>query len=278
MPVKAVRLIRKMRGGAQAHLMEATDGQHYVVKFLNNPQHRRILVNEWISGVLLHYLGLSTPNAALVEVTRDFLCDNPEVYIQLGSSRQPVIPGRHFGSRFPGDPARTVVYDFLPDVLLSQVTNRSEFAGLLAFDQWTGNADSRQAIFFRARLREWLPTFEAHPQKLGFVAQMVDHGFVFDGPHWRFGDSPLLGVYFRPAVYSGIRSLDDFQPWLERIIHFPEHIIDQAIRQLPPAWIEGEDQPLTQLLEQLMNRRRRVPNLLENCRKARSNFFPNWPP
>ncbi len=277
MPVNAVRLIRKMRGGAQAHLIEASDGQHYVVKFLNNPQHRRILVNEWISGVLLRYLGLSTPEAALVEITGDFLRDNPEVFIQLGSARHAVMHGWHFGSRFPGNPARTVVYDFLPDTLLTQVTNRQEFAGLLAFDQWTGNADSRQAIFFRARLREWLPRFEEHPQKLGFVAQMVDHGFVFDGPNWRFGDSPLLGVYFRPAVYEGVRGLDDFQPWLERIVHFPEHVIDQAIRQIPSAWIDGEEAALQQLLEQLMTRRRRVPDLLENCRQARGHFFPNWP-
>ena len=63
MPVDARRLIRKMRGGAQAHLIRAADGDHYVVKFLNNPQHRRILVNEWIASVFLRYLGISTPEA-----------------------------------------------------------------------------------------------------------------------------------------------------------------------------------------------------------------------
>ena len=46
MPLTAVRHVRKMRGGAQAHLLEADDGHWYVVKFRNNPQHRRILVNE----------------------------------------------------------------------------------------------------------------------------------------------------------------------------------------------------------------------------------------
>ena len=60
MPVDARRLIRKMRGGAQAHLIEAADGHCYVVKFLNNPQHRRILVNEWIASVFLRYLGISS--------------------------------------------------------------------------------------------------------------------------------------------------------------------------------------------------------------------------
>ena len=70
MPVIARRLIRKMRGGAQAHLLEASDGHSYVVKFHNNPQHRRILVNEWIASTFLHYLDIASPEIAMVELTR----------------------------------------------------------------------------------------------------------------------------------------------------------------------------------------------------------------
>src|SRR5580693_1938565 len=208
MPVTARRLIRKMRGGAQAHLMEASDGHSYVVKFHNNPQHRRILVNEWIASTFLHYLGIAAPEVAMVQITESFLAGDPDVHIQLGRERRAVTPGWHFGSRFPGDPARTVVYDFLPDTLLDKVENLIDFPGALAFDKWMGNADSRQAIFFRARLKEWLPGSGSHPQRMGFVAQMVDNGFVFEGPHWRLGDSPIQGLYFRSMVYSGVRGLD----------------------------------------------------------------------
>jgi hypothetical protein len=35
MPVEAVQHIRRMRGGAQSHLMRADDGHFYVVKFKN---------------------------------------------------------------------------------------------------------------------------------------------------------------------------------------------------------------------------------------------------
>lgn len=276
MPVDARRLIRKMRGGAQAHLIEAADGHCYVVKFLNNPQHRRILVNEWISSVFLRYLGISTPETAVVRVSQDFLEQNPEVNIQLGSQRQAVELGWHFGSRFPGDPARLAVYDFLPDTLLAQVENRAEFLGMLVFDQWMGNADSRQAIFFRAKLREWLPAYEAHPQRLGFVAQMVDHGFAFDGPHWRFADSPLQGLYFRPLVYQTVRGWDDFQPWLDRIVHFPEAVVDQALKQIPQAWVAEDEEALGQLCESLLQRRKRVTELLQACRHGRAALFPNW--
>ena len=38
--------VRRMRGGSQAHLMRASDGPFYVVKFQNNPQSPRVLVNE----------------------------------------------------------------------------------------------------------------------------------------------------------------------------------------------------------------------------------------
>ena len=276
MPVDARRLIRKMRGGAQAHLIEAADGHCYVVKFLNNPQHRRILVNEWIASVFLRYLGISTPETAVVRVGEAFLEQNPEVCIQLGSRREPVELGWHFGSRFPGDPTRLAVYDFLPDTLLAQVENRSEFLGMLVFDQWIGNADSRQAIFFRAKLREWLPAYEVHPQRLGFVAQMVDHGFAFDGPHWRFTDSPLRGLYFRPSVYDTVRSWDDFQPWLDRIVHFPEVIVDQALKQVPQAWVVEDEKALGELCENLLRRRKRMTDLLQACRVGRPPLFPNW--
>jgi hypothetical protein len=276
MPVDARRFIRKMRGGAQAHLIEAEDGHFYVVKFSNNPQHRRILVNELIASALLRYLGLPVPETAVVNLKPEFLTENPEVGMEFGSTKCPVAPGWHFGSRYPGDPARVVVYDFIPDTLLAQVQNLRDFAGMLAFDQWIGNADSRQAIFFRARLRDWLPVFEAHPQRLGFVTQMIDHGFVFNGPQWRLADSPLQGLYFRPLVYQHVRGIEDFQPWLERIVHLPADVMDQALRQVPASWISGDEARLEKLLEQLWRRRKRVEDLLHGCRKNRANLFPLW--
>lgn len=276
MPVDARRLIRKMRGGAQAHLIEASDGNFYVVKFLNNPQHRRILVNEWMASVFLNYLGVSAPQAALVRVSGDFLRDHPEAHFQLGSRRQSIEPGWHFGSRFPGDPTRHAVYDFLPDSLLTGIENLQDFRAVVVFDKWMGNADSRQAIFFRARLKEWLPGSGAHPLRLGFVAQMIDHGYVFEGPHWRFGDAPLQGLYFRPGVYKDVRSLDDFQPWLDRVANFPEEVVDQAVKQIPAAWLEGQEDEFAALLERLLGRRGRIPALLEATRMVRENPFSGW--
>jgi hypothetical protein len=273
MPVDARRLVRKMRGGAQAHLIEASDSCFYVVKFSNNPQHRRILANEWIASVFLRHLGIATPETCMVRVTPEFLQRNPEAYLQLGERHRIPEVGWHFGSRFPGDPFRTVVYDFLPDVLLDRVENLAEFRGVLAFDKWVGNSDARQAIFFRARI--------ANPgaEHLGFVAQMMDNGYVFNGPNWRLEDSPVQGLYFRPIVYARVQSLADFEPWLERIRHFPEEIVDQALKQIPPAWLENGQQEgaeLERLLERLLARRKRVADLIEECQSGRVKPFSAW--
>lgn len=277
MPIRARRHLRKMRGGAQAHLVECEDGGFYVVKYISNPQHRRILPNEWIASVILKHLQIAAPDTAIIDIPQDFILEFPESSIQLGTRVIAPDPGWHFGSKFPGDPARMATYDFVPDQLLSQVHNLRDFLGILAFDKWMGNSDARQAIFFRAQISEWLPGAEAHPRKMGFIAFMIDHGYVFNGPHWDFISSPVQGLYPRKMVYNAVRSLNDFQPWVDRIVHFPEHVIDQAVRQIPPQWTPGEEAQLEKLLEALQLRRKRVPDLIADARLSKANPFANWP-
>jgi hypothetical protein len=276
MPINARRHIRKMRGGAQSHLIEGDDGCFYVVKFLNNPQHRRILINELVSTVFLKYLQIATPDVAMIAISPEFLRENPQVAFELGTKSIPVPAGRHFGSKFPGDPAKLAVYDFLPDILLQKVDNLTDFLGCLVFDKWAGNSDARQSIFFRARLRDWTGAESPHPLKLGFVALMIDHGFMLNGPHWDFPDSPIQGLYLRKLVYEDVRSLDDFQPWLDQVTHFPEEVIDQAYKQLPPEWLEADEEAFELLMENLLRRRKLVADLIADCRKARINPFPKW--
>ena len=275
MPLTAAGLVRKMRGGSQAHLLEADDGNWYVVKFRNNPQHRRVLVNELLASALLDYLKIAAPPVALIRVTPAFLEAHPEVHITLGSRQLPVEPGWHFGSRYPGDPGRVAVYDFLPDALLPGVANLEDFRAILVFDKWVANADGRQCVFHRARVRraDGRSAEEAEP---AFVARMIDHGFAFNGPHWDFPESPVQGLYARRLVYESVTSLDDFQPWLEQVVNFPEEVVDQAWKRIPPDWVEGEEDELDRLLERLFERRKRVVDLLGACREGRTDPFPNW--
>ena len=58
-----------------------------------------------------------------------------------------------FGSRYVISPAEGDVHDYLSETAMGRVRNRHEFAGILAFDKWTCNADGRQVAFWK-RLRE----------------------------------------------------------------------------------------------------------------------------
>jgi hypothetical protein len=271
-----------MRGGAQAHLLEGGDGYFYVTKFRENPQHVRILVNEWISSRVLEYLRIAAPKVAIVELDEPFLAREPDVKIRLVTKEMPVAAGWHFGSRFPGNPDRDAVYDYLPDSLLTQVQNLRHFLAVFAFDKWTANSDSRQSIFVRQRIKEWLddpdmPPRSSSPLAKGFVALMIDHGYTFDGPHWEFNDSPMQGFYFRPMVYQGVRKLDDFEPWLTRIREAPAELFDGILRDLPRQWLPGGDEtPAERLVEQLYRRRRLVADLIESSAAARPSYFPSW--
>jgi hypothetical protein len=276
MPVSARRFIRKMRGGAQAHLLEADDGRFYIVKFQNNPQHRRILINETIAAEILAHLQVASPDYQFVRLSREFVESNPDVHIQLGSRRIPVEAGWHFGSCHPGNPETMAIYDFIPDALLNQVANREQFRAVLVFDRWVANSDGRQSVFFRAQLKDWLTNPGVPPRKLGFVALMIDHGFAFNGPHWDLPNSAIAGLYPRRTVYESVRSVDDFEPWLSRVLHFPAAVLDRALRQIPPEWMMSDGSALEQMLEALMRRKSRIGDLLVECRKATGNPFPKW--
>jgi hypothetical protein len=276
MPVSARHLIRKMRGGAQSHLIAGEDGEFYVVKFTNNPQHRRILVNEWLANAFLRYLQIHVPQTALIQVSESFLEENPDVYFSVGSRREWPRPGLHFGSKMSVNPDKVAVFDFLPEKLLEKVENRVEFLGALVFDKWVGNADSRQAVFFRARAKTWTPLKGDAPPRIGFFAQMIDHGFAFNGPHWQFQDTPLNGLYFRLSVYEEVKSLDSFQPWLDMVTNFPVEVIDAAWKEIPREWLDEDEDELEKLLERLLKRRPKVSELIEEVRHKRASAFPNW--
>lgn len=265
-----------MRGGAQSHLIAGEDGERYVVKFTNNPQHRRILINEWLANAFLRYLQIHVPQTALIQVSESFLEENPDVYFTLGSRRERPVPGLHFGSRLSVNPDRVALFDFLPEKLLGKVENRVDFLGTLVFDKWVGNADSRQAVFFRAKAKTWTPLKGDAPARIGFFAQMIDHGFAFNAHHWEFVDSALSGLYFRTSVYEDVTSLDSFQPWLDLIANFPIEVIDSAWKEIPREWLAEDEDALQRLLESLLKRRQKIVPLIEDVRRTRASTFPKW--
>jgi hypothetical protein len=261
----ATEEIRRMRGGAQGHLIRCGEREYYVVKFLNNPQGVRILANELLGTGLAAGLGLPTPLTAVVEVGEQLIAHTEDLLIQRGRGNVPCQAGSQFGSRYPGSPAETAVFDFLPDEQLREVTNLADFCGMFVFDKWTCNTDGRQAIFFRNQ-------GEAHYQ-----TQMIDQGFCFNGSEWNFPDAPLRGFYARHRVYESVRGIESFEPWLSRLEStMIEARLEDIASQIPPEWYDFNAEALDNLLEHLLRRRKRVRELIISAHDSSPHPFPNW--
>jgi len=262
--VLAVQHVKKMRGGAQSHLMRCSDGCFYVVKFRNNPQHSRVLANEMLATGLAHHLGLPVPAAAIVEVGMWLVSRTPELTMQGPASAVPCEAGLQFGSQYAVSPLEGQVFDHLPAAMLSRVRNLECFAGILALDKWTCNTDGRQATFWR-RMRE-----------RRYTVTFIDQGHCFNAGDWTFPDHGLRGIYCQNDVYAGITGWESFTPWLPRIEEIEEDVIRKLAGEIPPEWYESDWDGLNQLVTRLMERRAGVRDLLSAFRLSPRKPFVNW--
>jgi len=253
-----------MRGGAQAHLMRCSDGHYYVVKFKNNPQHPRVLVNDWLGTRLAEMIGLTVPTPAIIYVDDQLIERSTDLRVEIGGLRNMVMSGPCFGSRYVVSPWEGQAYDYLPETMMDKVRSLREFAGILAFDKWTCNADGRQAVFWkRSRERK-------------FCACFIDQGYCFNAGEWNFPDAPLRGVFGRNDVYVGVTGWDSFQPWLRRIETFNENRLWQLVEKIPREWLGGAIQEMERLVSRLLIRRSQVRELIIHFKDSSRNPFPNW--
>jgi hypothetical protein len=294
--------IRRMRGGAQSHLMRCSDGKdhnlYFVVKFQNNPQHSRVLVNELLGNRIARRMGLPVPRVEVVKVDPDLIRWTPALCIEMPRSSTPCCPGLQFGSCHPGDPRRMTLHDFLPDELLREVKNIHDFAGMLVFDKWTCNTNGRQTLFFR-ETKSGLRSPGAHsdrarsgvmpipnstpspsPSASGgegrYSTVMIDQGFCFNAGEWNYPDAPLRGLYARNRVYEGVTGMESFGPWLRRIENFTDRVLEDFAKEIPPEWYYDDFDALKRLLEQLLRRAKRVEELILDAKRSTRQPFPNW--
>ena len=262
--ISAVQHIRRLRGGSQAQLLRASDGAYYVCKFLNNPQHARVLANEMLATRLGLLLGLPLPQVEVVDVSAWLIEHSPDFRIDLPGTRIPCAPGRHFGSHYIEQPDSSLVVDYLPDEWLRSVSNIDDFARVIVLDKWTCNADGRQAVFTRKK------------RQRKFSATFIDQGYCFNAGEWSFPDSPLRGVFAKNCVYENVRGWDAFEPALTRAEGMAVDEIWEMARSIPPEWYAFDSDGLHRLVEMLYHRRSIIRELITDFRSSTRNPFPLW--
>ena len=244
--------------------MRCSDGFFYIVKFRNNPQHVRVLANELLATRLAERVGLPVPVTELIDVKDWLIRHSPELTIEMAGSTIPCEPGLQFGSRYVVNPVEGRVLDWLPMELFDRVRNLDAFAGMLALDKWTGNANGRQAAFWRkGRERKYTATF-------------IDQGYCFNAGEWTFPDYPLRGVFARNEAYQWVTGWESFEPWLSRIENIVEGEICGIAGEIPPEWYGSDWGALEALCRSLIERRQRVRELITCFRMSPRKPFPKW--
>jgi len=263
--ISAVQHLRPLRGGAQSHLLRASNGAWYVTKFQNNPQHIRVLANEMLATSLGLALGLPMPRVEVIEVS-DWLIEHTEdLRINLGGSKTPCRSGKQLGSLYVGCESAGMTFDYLPCELLQRVVNVGDFARALVLDKWTCNSDGRQAVFYRKKQRS---------QR--YTAIFIDQGYCFSAGEWSFPDYPLRGVYANNCVYERVMEWDAFEPALSRAEEMDTHSIWRCAAAIPEEWYEGDRDGQERLVETLCHRRQTIRKLIGEFRRSSRNPFPNW--
>lgn len=262
--ISAIQHLRPLRGGAQAHLLRASDGACYVTKFQNNPQHIRVFANEMLATNLGLALGLPIPPVEVIEVP-DWLIDRTEdLRINLGGAKIPRRSGKQLGSLYVGGESSVMTLDYLPRELLERVLNVEDFPRVLVLDKWACNSDGRQAIFWKA------------PRRQRYAATFIDQDYCFNAGEWAFPDSPLRGAYANNCVYEGVRGWEAFEPALTRAEEMDADTIWRSAAEIPEEWYEGDRDGLNRLVEALNHRRGAIRNLITQFRRSSRNPFPNW--
>jgi hypothetical protein len=146
---------------------------------------------------------------------------------------------------------------------LERVRNLETFAGMLVLDKWTGNANGRQAAFWR----------KSHERK--YTAAFIDQGYCFNAGDWTFPDYPLRGVYAHNEVYAGVKGWQSFEPWLSNVEKMDQDRMWACASEIPPDWYGNDWEALERLMCCLIERRAMVREILA-FRLSQRRPFLNW--
>jgi len=239
------RFIRKLRGGSQPIMVEASDGFTYVLKFSNNPQGRSVSFNEAMGTELYRVVGLPVPKWKPLNVTGEFLCQNPQCWLETPAG--PLMPDAEicFGSRYLG--GRDVrIWEIMPHSSFSRIVNISDFYLAWLLDICASHTDNRQAIF------------EDHLD--GIRAVFVDHDHMFSGPDGRSGQPE-----YRASAYADVRIYE--RGSRDCLVSNSKTVLNISVDKL---WRKSQQLPIEWLTDAALRNFRECLNMLADAKAVQS--------
>jgi hypothetical protein len=218
---EATYFFRKLRGGSQPILVQASDKCFYVAKLPTNPQGPNLLFNEGAGSELFRACDLPVPIWKPILITKSFLEHNPGCWPSPQADADPPRGGVCFASKFLGTGNRRTL-DILPQSSHARITDRSNFWLAWLVDIYANHADNRQALFSEGDNGDLTTTF-------------FDFGHMFGGPEGGDQPAPPASRYLDWRIYpdlsadridalaSAVRNLNSDRLWLK-------------VQDLPDEW------------------------------------------
>ena len=255
--VVATRYITPLReGGSVPALVEADDGQAYVVKLRGAGQGARVLIAELIAGQVGRVLGLGVPELTAVDLDLALARTEPDSEVQdiLRASVGVNLGLRHLDGAVTFDPAARPGPD------------SATASAIVALDSFTTNVDRTAR---NPNLLWWQGTLAP-----------IDHGAAL---YWQHDWSGAVADA-NPARRFPLIRQHVLLPWAEQLTaagdRLTETLTDEVIAgitaQLPDAWLAplpaapAPDAQRTAYAGWLRQRRAAIPALMEEAARART--------
>lgn len=263
--LNARQIVDKMPGGSRSLLVVDSDKKLWVTKFRRNPQHHRLVINEYLGTRIAAELGFTVPQCTLIYVGAEVFRDAQRATTLSRLEAAAYEPGIAFGSAYAGVGRWRKMLNYLPANGWQRVDNRSELAGMLVFDTWVQNTDRRQAVYVQ----------EGHFRSL--KALWIDQGNCFGDAQWDLDLYRPSSLCSDNPVYASLASWEDLEPWLARVQAFPSERIREIVSELPPEWLTDQVSDLQQLIAELEFRKGRLRTAILDVIYSRKRSFPAWP-
>jgi hypothetical protein len=249
-----VELVESMkRGYSNPQFILFSDGRKYVVKFKNNPQGTRMLVNEYIAGKLGQLLALPVVPFEVVNISDDFIKEYPIL------SKRKFTAGNQFASLFIDNCVHLSRDSQNENV---KVSNRNHLAEMLVFDLWIGNTDRKENNVL------------LEPAEQGeYFLYMIDHGRCFSNTKWTIKTlqkmpEMVIDMKVHKWCTTFLQSQSEINAAIEKIMAIPEKAIHEVIKSIPDDW-DVSEMEREALVTHLVNAKQLLPEINLQSKKKK---------
>ncbi|WCT56902.1 hypothetical protein PQ456_05090 [Paenibacillus kyungheensis] len=262
--LKANRIMNPIKNGSTLpYYINCEDGQTYAVKFKENPQGIKAIVNEYICSELALLLQLPIPKPVLIHLTEEF-CSmyGQKLKEHIGSD---ILPGVHFGCL-----KLKKAYPIELGSMLNEAINIEIIAELLIFDLFICNSDRDNNggnLLFDPQQKKIIILDHTHAFDLGTIWEASQLNQRIGEP---FTLLNLNGHVYRKLV-PYVKGYNPFNSILEKLKTMTTDQIWNIINSVPNEWLLSPDDKLS-LNNYLCDRKERIEETLPLLK----NNLPSW--